>query len=378
MNDILKAPMPFFGGKSRVTPLVWARFGDVANYVEAFAGSLAVLLGRPHEPRIETVNDKDAYIANFWRALQAAPEVVAKYADNPVNEADLHARHIWLVQNAPERLERLFGDPDFYDAKVAGWWVWGISCWIGGGWCSGAGPWVSVDGRLVNRKENDGGVWKQIPELRHGGKGVLRKMPHLGHGGKGVNRKRQNLANSGEGVLRYAVRDDLAAYMQALAARLRHVRICCGDWTRVMGPSVTFLHGLTGVFLDPPYSAEAGRDNELYRVEDNSVAHDCRRWCIENGANPLLRIALCGYAGEGHEELLSHGWTLEEWRANGGYGNQGDGAGRKNAKREIILFSPHCLSGRAEICDDLFANILDLDQYLLYGMTLWLFDFLYF
>ena len=126
-----------------------------------------------------------------------------------------------------------------------------------------------------------------------------------------------------------------------------------------MGPAVTFKHGLTGVFFDPPYSAEAGRC-EVYRVEDDSVAHDARRYCVENGANPLLRIALCGYAGEGHEELLAHGWTLEEWRAHGGYGNQADaGRGRENAKREIILFSPHCLSGKAEITDDLFAEMED-------------------
>lgn len=43
----LKAPFPYFGGKSRVTREVWARFGDVPNYVEPFFGSGAVLLGRP-------------------------------------------------------------------------------------------------------------------------------------------------------------------------------------------------------------------------------------------------------------------------------------------------------------------------------------------
>jgi hypothetical protein len=46
---------------------------------------------------VETVNDKDCYLANFWRALQADPEAVAHWADAPVNEADLHARHQWLV-----------------------------------------------------------------------------------------------------------------------------------------------------------------------------------------------------------------------------------------------------------------------------------------
>ena len=58
-DKMLKAPFPWFGGKSRVADIVWDRFGDVANYVEPFFGSGAVLLARPHPPRIETVNDLD-------------------------------------------------------------------------------------------------------------------------------------------------------------------------------------------------------------------------------------------------------------------------------------------------------------------------------
>ena len=38
-------------------------------------------------------------------------------------------------------LVKLMGDPDYYDAKIAGWWLWGICQWIGSGWCSGQGPW---------------------------------------------------------------------------------------------------------------------------------------------------------------------------------------------------------------------------------------------
>ena len=46
----LKAPFVWAGGKSSIAAEVWARFGDVANYTEPFAGSLAVLLARPHWP----------------------------------------------------------------------------------------------------------------------------------------------------------------------------------------------------------------------------------------------------------------------------------------------------------------------------------------
>lgn len=152
----LKAPFPWFGGKSKVGPIVWKRFGDVPNYVEPFFGSGAVMLRRPHEPYIETINDADGYVSNFWRAVSHAPDEVAHYADWPVNENDMHARHVWLRQYRDELPSMLEGDPEWYDAKIAGWWVYGMSCWIGSGFCgpSGAGPDVqrpdrSGPGRVV-------------------------------------------------------------------------------------------------------------------------------------------------------------------------------------------------------------------------------------
>jgi hypothetical protein len=313
----LQAPFPWFGGKSRVGPLVWERFGDVPNYVEPFFGSGAVLLGRPSDPGIETVNDLDGYVANFWRAVQADPDRVAQYADWPVNENDLHARHVWLRERRQTLSRHLEADPDYHDAQIAGWWVWGLACWIGGGFCgeSGAGPWGVRDGQLVH--------------LGDAGRGVTRRLVHLGDAGQGVARQ-------------LAEPDGLIAWMRALQARLRRVRVCCGDWARICGPTPTVQQGLTGVFLDPPYSAEAGRDATLYAAEDLTVAHAVREWAIAHGDDPLLRIALCGYEGE---HAMPDTWEEVAWKAKGGYGSQGDGAGRENASRERVWFSPHCLSG---------------------------------
>lgn len=156
----LQAPFVYFGGKSKIASQVWQLLGDPYNYVEPFAGSMAVLLGRPRNGNghqaIETVNDLDANIANFWRALAAEPETVGHYANDPVNEADLIARHIWLVNTGEERFLKVQGDPDYYDAKAAGWWCWGINCWIGSGWCAGNGSWnCDEDGRLVNIGEDE-------------------------------------------------------------------------------------------------------------------------------------------------------------------------------------------------------------------------------
>jgi hypothetical protein len=60
-------------------------------------------------------------------------------------------------------------------------------------------------------------------------------------------------------------------------------------------------------------------------------------WCAENGDDPKLRIALCGYEGD----YKLSGWTLVDGKAtNAGYGG---GAGNHNHLRERIWFSPHCL-----------------------------------
>ena len=324
----LAAPFPWFGGKSKVADPVWRAFGAITNYVEPFFGSGAVLLARPPVfTGPETINDADGFVANFWRALQTDPEAVAQWADWPVNEADLCARHLWLVNRRADLTARLMADPDWYDAKSAGWWVWGLCAWIGSGWCSGRGPWQARDGRLVDTR--------QLPHLGDAGLGINRQLPHLGNAGQGINRKRQ----------------DLVAYFGALAARLAAVRVCCGDWSRVMGYSVTIKHaGITGVFLDPPYADSAGRDGDLYACDSLSVAHVVREWAITHGDDPRLRIVLCGYDGE---HALPDTWTYLPWKARGGYGSQGDKTGRANAARERLWLSPHCLAATRPAC--LFA-----------------------
>ena len=320
MIDILKSPFPYFGGKSKVADLVWDRFGDIPNYVEPFMGSLAVLLGRPHAAGTETVNDIDCYLSNFWRALARDPEAVAHWANWPVNEADLHARHLWLV-NRHEFREAMKTDPDFYDAKIAGWWVWGACCWIGSGWCSKA------------KRPN---LAEQRPALSSAGMGINRQLPHVGDAGRGIHRKLPHVGDAGRG-------DDLLAYFVDLSTRLDRVRVCCGEWDRVLGPSVTSRHGITAVFLDPPYADEAERADNLYASDDGQVAHAVREWALANGDDPLLRIALCGYEGE-HE--MPETWECVAWKAKGGYGSQRIDGENENPKRERIWFSPACINQR--------------------------------
>lgn len=314
----LLAPFPWFGGKSRVAAEVWAALGDVDCYVEPFAGSLAVLLGRPehHVRRIEIVNDADMYIANFWRAVAADPDAVAHHADWPSNECDLFARHLWLVNEGRDRMQQnLLADPNWCDAKIAGWWVWGISQWIGGGWCSGKGPWTLQNGSVV-----------RVPGGQSGGRNAKRQRMHLS-GADGIFAQRSQ---------------PLHEYMNRLATRLRNVRVVCGDWSRVVTRGAT-SHGATvGVFLDPPYSAEAGREPNLYAVDSTTIAHDVRRWAIEHGDDPRMRIVLAGYDGE-HDMPAS--WRVLAWKAGMSYQtSRRTSANAENRHRERLWFSPHCLS----------------------------------
>lgn len=308
---MMQAPFPWFGGKSTVADIIWKRFGDAPNYVEPFFGSGAVLLARPRAGKTETINDKDHFVANFWRSVQRDPEAVAHHADWPVNEADLHARHWWLLTEGAARIAAVDGDPEHYDAQVAGWWVWGACAWIAGGWCSGRGPWQwGADG------------WTKTGDAEgNAGRGINRQLPHLGNAGRG---------------------SFISEWMTGLSERLREVRVCAGDWSRVCGPSVTERHGVTAVFLDPPYADTAERTKNVYAVDCEQVAHDVRAWAIEQGRNPLMRICLAGYDGE-HD--MPDDWSVVEWKARGGFGSQGDddGMGRENSNRERLWFSPACI-----------------------------------
>ena len=361
LTNLSKTPWPWFGGKSDAAEAVWAALGDVDHYVEPFAGSLAVLLRRPHVANrtyhSETVNDLDGLLCNAWRAIARDPDAVAYAASWPVCEADLHARHLALLAwRAAGNGERLMADPDFYDARMAGWWAWGQSCWIGAGWCSGRGPWtVGADGRIAKRTKGEG-VKRTLPHISDDGRGVARpqareegverKLPHISDDGRGVNHA--NAREEGVGEYHPMTMPELARWLRFLSARLRHVRILNGAWERACtSGALQSLQvrkgGHCGVFLDPPYD-NAVRDSNIYAEDGGTPAADARAWCLANGNNSRYRIVLAGFDAE-HGELARAGWREVEWFRKGflkgGMGQQGD-AGHQQG-RERLWLSPHCL-----------------------------------
>ncbi|MDH3279508.1 MAG: DNA adenine methylase [Gammaproteobacteria bacterium] len=361
-DEPLKAPFIWFGGKRQVAGDIWSALGDVENYIEPFGGSLAVLLARnisPYARRTETVNDADGYIANFWRAVKSDPEQVAYYADDPINETDLLARHLWLVNTGRTRLiEGLESDPEWYDTKIAGWWVWGINAWIGSDWCAGNGPWkYGSEGDTVEYlSENEGagqGVYRKLPHLGDAGQGVHRQRPHL-NAGQGVHRKRPHLGDPGRGVKPWNTcagrAERIIDYMLRLADRLRDVRVCAGDWGRVVTGGALSHGSSIGIFLDPPYSLSI-RDNRCYNIDGLSLAVDVRNWAIANGENKRFRIVLAGYTEE-HNTDIPASWRRIKWKGQAAYqttkSSKTSGGNAENRHKEVLWCSPGCLSGHVQ------------------------------
>lgn len=309
---LLKTPYMYFGNKSKIAPVIWKAFRGIKVFSDPFCGSAAILLQNPEPVRYEIINDADMFVSNFWRSVKMNPRGVAYYADFPKFEADLHARHTWLVTEGAQRLMDNRDNPEFFDVRVAGYWVWGLNNWRGRGWCAKA-------------YEDNKRVWRQSPTVTR--TGFMRKAYE--------RYSDQNVLPANLGVEDYFYR---------LMNRLKHVKVDSGDWTRVVKPSMTTNLGETGIFFDPPYSAKADRDNKLYAKESKTVAQDVYRWCREHENTPKLRIALCGYEGEFE---FPETWTTISWSTGGGLGNtkRTDSAkkGKENRNRERIWLSPNCL-----------------------------------
>ena len=372
--------------------------GNPTVYVEPFAGSLACLLARPEgSGQREIVCDLDGGISNFWRAVTADPDAVAAWADYPTFHADLTARHKWLRAWFAEHTAELSNDPHFYCAKVAGWWVWGISLWIGGGWCNATSdrkdgtltdkrPMVVVKGvggegvsaQRINLpqtthdkrpKVHDSpggsgvsaqGTRAQIPAVadRPGGAGVSAqrtpdKRPYvMSHdGGQGVSAQRLNTPDQipnvgikigGRGVdSQRTTRPDLVSWFRAIQERLKGVIVLNRSWESALTPTL-LMHTPTapkppvGILLDPPYLT-VDRQSELYGSDadgsSSDVATAAYAWAIANGDR--FRIAYCCHEGD---FPVPDGWTF----ITASFGGVKD-VERRASRQDMVMFSPMCV-----------------------------------
>lgn len=297
----LKAPFPYFGGKSTISEEIWGRFDyvHVRSYIEPFAGSAAVSLRHPNPSllSLEILNDFDGMVTNAWRAIKWYPDDVAEVAAWPMNELDLHSRSEYVEAKRSELESRLHGedltdilrrDPKYCDVEIAAWWIWGM--------CSAIGD------SFTEQK-------KSIPSVL-----------------------------SPRGVLSQSYGPDT---LKVLSKRLLKTRITCGDWKRVVKENILLHRTPVAVFLDPPYASTDRHDT--YKHESYSVASEVEEWCKEWGDHDDVQIILAGYDGD--YDLPD--WEKIYWKTGGGYGNitrteGGVTQGKENSSKEVLWCNKNC------------------------------------
>ena len=358
---MLYAPFPYFGGKRRYAEIVWEKFGHPDRYIEPFAGSMAILLANPDPCDMEIANDLNGYVANFWRSVTFDPEETAYWSYWPSSHIDLTARQSYLYEWRQRSVERLTADCHYYDAKIAGYWCWGVSNWIG---TPGYAEYEKVDRSKPHTSTSKGGRGVQVRKFsdkkprvlqRRWGGGIqtsrfLDKVPHVGGQGTQTSRFKDKVPSvhytpSGRGVhVNKLVMDSgsttpalhaITVMMFRLSERLSRITFFCRDWTSFTSPTVLGQSRDkqcdTALFLDPPYLTKDRSSiyqSDLHNQSD-SVSDDCYEWAVENGEK--FKIAFCATDGD---YPLPSGWTAERkslvMRAE------------TNQKNDIVMFSPKC------------------------------------
>ena len=275
-------------------------------------------------------------------------------------------------------------DPNYYDAQAAGWWVWGISLWIGPGWCQPnrkntdqvphyhdnvGGRGVSIQGRphMHNSSATGSGVSAQKqfagdkrPHIQAttGACGVSAQKQFVGDqrpyvsaklGANAVTaqthgrdqRPRADGTGSGHAVTALAkTRIDLVDWFDRLAARLKGVIVLNRGWESAVTPTVLMQTPSgpkppAGILLDPPYlTADRSKIYGSDMIgESNRVAKDSYEWALEHGDS--YRVAYCCHEGDFE---VPEGWTFE----TNTFGGIKD-AKRSAERRDMVMFSPACV-----------------------------------
>ena len=288
---------PYYGNKRLFADEVWKRFGNPMYYSEPFAGSLSVLLRRPELPPKneykEIINDLSGTICNAWRSIQAEPEVVSENLTWPSNGFDLQARNTAVLKWVQKDSKRLLEDPEYYDPKIAGYWLWG----------------------QCNVMNCTFGVRDKAYQGFGGGRFRLCKTQYL----------RKTYAECLDINLKF---------LHEVSERIKHAEVCAVDWKRCTAPA--FLLGRSGAedgaaFLDPPYKSEK-RSTNLYIKEEQSdlVAAESYKWAVANGDK--IKVAYCCHEGDFE---VPDGWASLK--------RDFPSIQRKRTAVDLIMFSPKCI-----------------------------------
>jgi DNA adenine methylase len=265
-----KPPVTYFGGKTAIADRLAALLPPHEHYVEPYAGSLAVLLAKPPSA-METVNDLDEHLMNFWRVLRERPE-------------DL-ARACALTPHSRREAEMVAEPP---------------SKW----------PQDLDDLERARR------IWVRLTQLR-GGHTVRRsgwryyQQPQAGH--------KHTMP---------AYLDSYTGRIAAAAARLRGVSLECLPAAKLI--ELYGQHEGNLLYVDPPYLESVRKKCSGGRSRGPSYAHEVRtdlehQVLLEALLGCRASVVLSGYGSELYDSMLA-GWARMELAAY--TGNGGDDRGR--------------------------------------------------
>lgn len=111
MNIAIDAPkrpaLRYYGGKWNLAPWIISYFPPHKNYVEPCGGAASVLLQKPRSS-LETINDLDGNVVNFFRVLRDHPEeLIRKIRLTPWARAE-YEDHYDKADNDIERARRFW------------------------------------------------------------------------------------------------------------------------------------------------------------------------------------------------------------------------------------------------------------------------------
>ena len=303
-------PFPYYGSKQAAVDIIWALAKDTARcLIEPFSGSACVALSAPDHIKNVVLNDSNAMLVNFWRALEKDPDGVLSHATRPVSDLDMWAVEFATKEWAKNHITRLAAELDYSDVRMAGLWLYGQCNYLASNFGTLTGPWHAVVGEDGHKHMT------QVPNMK-GDKGIRAQVPDMGCD-RGIRAKVPEKKMTWGDALKI------------LQERLHRFRILCGDWKRSVTKGLLHEYDKDGqafIFLDPPYDDTLGKGTGVSYVGTEGagdyyhVGKEVREWCKTKTSVPCpYTIVLCGRYGE-HDELLSiPGWTKVAGKAKSSY-----------------------------------------------------------
>jgi DNA adenine methylase len=266
-------PFPWLGSKATMLDIILPNIPEHEHYVEPFCGTAVVYLRKPLA-KLNTLNDIDGNIVNFFRVLQDPEKtrvLLRRLRYTPY--AKLEYRKACLLLSSGREIDDVTRAWAFYVAQYMG---------------MKQSYYADPNGEKIRySKTIDGG--HQYAKL--------------------VSKVRRLVEN---------------------AEKLRHCQILNDDGVDVMK---RFDSKETFMFIDPPYiSSTVGGKSKIYAIEYNDELHNR---IIDFVLSARSKIMLASYPNELYDRLLDYGWIRIDKNKLIYAGNYAPQGKRKNLPRRI-------------------------------------------